>query len=233
MQTMSDDIEKLIKNMKYQYQRMREDYNSQLTAIEAEFENERADILARNAKEIDDLFTEHRVLENTYLTQRQHDEEENAKQLEDVMSQDANKQNEQKIKLETEMQILEKCMEDMKAIYTLNEEKLKFNYEVLYEREGVNKKMMKTLQNRRRRAKITLSEVNKQFRIQSLRFQKNNIQLTNEYKQFTAWFKDLQKKYERFEKSDDNRIKEVWSMNDQEARNLAEKIMHADKVIHL
>ena len=59
------------------------------------------------------------------------------------MSQDANKQNEQKIKLETEMQILEKCMEDMKAIYTLNEEKLKFNYEVLYEREGVNKKMMK------------------------------------------------------------------------------------------
>ena len=167
---MSDDIEKLIKNMKYQYQRMREDYNSQLTAIEAEFENERADILARNAKEIDDLFAEHRLLENEYLNQRQHDEEENAKQLEDVMSQDANKQNEQKIKLETEMQILEKCMEDMKAIYTLNEEKLKFNYEVLYEREGVNTKTKKTLMNRKRRAKITLSEVTKQFRIQSAKF---------------------------------------------------------------
>ena len=77
------------------------------------------------------------------------------------MSQDANKQNEQKIKLETEMQILEKCMEDMKAIYTLNEEKLKFNYEVLFEREGVNKKTKKTLNNRKRRAKITLSEVQK------------------------------------------------------------------------
>lgn len=70
MQTMSDDIEKLIKNMKYQYQRMREDYNNQLKTIEAEFENERADILARNLKEIEDLFTEHRVLENNYLTQR-------------------------------------------------------------------------------------------------------------------------------------------------------------------
>jgi len=102
----------------------------------------------------------------------------------------------------------------MKAIYTLNEEKLKFNYEVLFEREGVNKKMKKTLNNRKRRAKITLGEVTKQFRIQSSTFQKQNIELTNEYKQFTAWFKDLQKKYERFEKSDDNRIKEVWSMND-------------------
>ena len=61
-------------------------------------------------------------------------------------------------------------MEDMKAIYTLNEEKLKFNYEVLYEREGVNKKTMKTLNNRKRRAKITLSEVTKQFRIQSSKF---------------------------------------------------------------
>jgi hypothetical protein len=43
----------------------------------------------------------------------------------------------------------------------------------------------------------------------------------------------LQKRFERFEKADDKRIKEIWSMNDQEARNLVEKIMHADKVIHL
>ena len=149
---------------------MRDDYNKELVAIEQEFDNERADILGRNKKEIEDLFHQHKEIETKYLEQRQADEESNAKALEDVMSQDANKQNEQKIKLETEMQILEKCMEDMKAIYTLNEEKLKFNYEVLFEREGVNKKMMKVLQNRRRRAKITLSEVTKQFRNQSTRY---------------------------------------------------------------
>lgn len=170
MKQMSDDIEKLINNMKHQYTQMRDDYNKELVAIEQEFDNERADILGRNKKEIEDLFHQHKEIETKYLEQRQKDEEDNAKALEDVMSQDANKQNEQKIKLETEMQILEKCMEDMKAIYTLNEEKLKFNYEVLFEREGVNKKMMKVLQNRRRRAKITLSEVTKQFRNQSSRY---------------------------------------------------------------
>ncbi len=37
------------------------------------------------------------------------------------------------------MQILEKCMEDMKAVYKLNEEKLDFNLKVLTERENVNK----------------------------------------------------------------------------------------------
>ena len=68
------------------------------------------------------------------MDKRQQEEAQNAKQLEDVMSQDANKQAEQKIKLETEMQILEKCMEDMKAVYKLNQEKLNFNYDVLNER---------------------------------------------------------------------------------------------------
>jgi dynein regulatory complex protein 1 len=46
---------------------------------------------------------------------------------------------EQKIKLEKEMQTLEKCMEDMKAIFKLNNEKLQFNFRVLKEREIVNK----------------------------------------------------------------------------------------------
>jgi len=60
--------------------------------------------------------------------------------LENQKSSDANNQAEQKIKLEKEMQILEKCMEDMKAVYRLNEEKLEFNTKVLGERSAVNKK---------------------------------------------------------------------------------------------
>lgn len=43
------------------------------------------------------------MVETNFLQKRQEEEALNAKQLEDVMSQDANKQAEQKIKLETEM----------------------------------------------------------------------------------------------------------------------------------
>lgn len=57
--------------------------------------------------------------------------------------------------------------------------------------------------------------------------------MTKAYKTFTRQFKKLQKKYERFEYSDDTRIREIWQMNEQEAKTLVEKIMHADKVIHL
>jgi dynein regulatory complex protein 1 len=58
-------------------------------------------------------------------------QQENAQKLEELRSRDANEQVDQKIQLEKEMQTLEKCMEDMKAIFKLNDQKLKFNYDVL------------------------------------------------------------------------------------------------------
>ena len=68
------------------------------------------------------------------MKKKAEDEESYAKDLELLRTNDANAQADQKIKLEKEMQILEKCMEDMKAVYRLNEEKLEFNHKVLAER---------------------------------------------------------------------------------------------------
>ena len=149
------------------------------------------------------------------------------------MRQDANKQAEQKIKLETEMQILEKCMEDMKAVYKLNQEKLGFNFDVLHERQTVFNKQKKGLKFKQQRDRQKMTEERDLFDVQQTDANNLNIQYTKEYKLFTNEFIKLQQRFEKFEKADDKRIKEIWSMNDREARALVEKIMHADKVIHL
>jgi len=91
-------------------------------------------------------------------------EEEQSRQLENLRSQDANNQAEQKIKLEKEMQILEKCMEDMKAVYRLNEEKLDFNTKVLTERATVNKKTSQLLRLRKRRFQDIVREVKRKYK---------------------------------------------------------------------
>ena len=230
---MSEDIDALIKGMKGQFDDMREHYDQQLSEIEGEFDRERSAILNRNKEEIEDLFQEHKRVETSYLDKRQQEEAQNAKQLEDVMSQDANKQAEQKIKLETEMQILEKCMEDMKAVYKLNQEKLNFNYDVLNERQQVFTKQKKGLKSKLNKDAQRLREEIVQFKNQQTEAKNQNTLYTKEYKLFTNEFIKLQKRFEKFEIADDKRIKEIWSMNDQEARNLVEKIMHADKVNHL
>ncbi len=46
------------------------------------------------------------------------------------------------------MQVLENCMEDMKAVYRLNEEKLFFNLIVLKSRSAVLTKTKKTMKKK-------------------------------------------------------------------------------------
>ena len=131
------------------------------------------------------------------------------------------------------MQILEKCMEDMKAVYRLNEEKLEFNHKVLKEREKVNNNTINSLKTKERRNKDILRTVKEKFERQSKDFQRENIKLTDDYKKFTKQFKELQNKFKRFEKSDENRFNEIWTMNEHEVRALINKIIQADRVIHM
>ena len=131
------------------------------------------------------------------------------------------------------MQILEKCMEDMKAVYRLNEEKLEFNHKVLKEREKVNSNTIAGLKNKDRRSRDILRTVKEKFDTQSKEYQKQNVKLTEDYKKFTKQFKELQNKFKRFEKSDENRFNEIWTMNEHEVRALIQKIIQADRVIHV
>ena len=229
----NDDVDELIKAMRKQFNDMRQDYGDQLSNIEKAFYDERHQVLKRNEDEIKQLFEDHRKLEEHFQKKRGEDEENYAKQLEDLRSKDANDQAEQKIKLEKEMQILEKCMEDMKAVYRLNEEKLEFNHKVLKEREKVNTNTINGLKTKERRNKDILRTVKEKFDKQSKDFTRENIKLTEDYKKFTKQFKELQNKFKRFEKSDENRFNEIWTMNEHEVRALINKIIQADRVIHM
>ena len=191
LKNQNDNIDFLIASMKFQFNQMRTDYSDQLNNIEKAFYDERSQILKNNEDEIRRLFEDHRKTEENFQHKRAQDEENFSKQLEDLRSKDANDQAEQKIKLEKEMQILEKCMEDMKAVYRLNEEKLEFNHKVLKEREKVNSNTITSLKAKDRRNKDILRTVKEKFERQSKDFQNMNIKLTEDYKKFTKQFKEL------------------------------------------
>jgi dynein regulatory complex protein 1 len=76
-------------------------------------------------------------------------------------------------------------MEDMKAVYRLNEEKLDFNNKVLKEREKVNNNTVASLKAKERRNKDILRTVKEKFERQSKEYQRENIKLTDDYKKFT------------------------------------------------
>jgi len=61
------------------------------------------------------------------------------------------------------MQTLEKCMEDMKAIFKLNDEKLTFNFTVLRQREKVNKTTSDNLKKRKGEIMSTVRDEKAKF----------------------------------------------------------------------
>ena len=61
--------------------------------------------------------------------------------LEKLKTQQADTHASTKIRLEKEMQTLQKCMEEMKAVYNLNQEKLDFNFKVLKDKKQTSHTM--------------------------------------------------------------------------------------------
>jgi len=73
-------------------------------------------------------------------------------------------------------------MEDMKAVYKLNQEKLTFNYDVLNERQNVFTKQKKGLRTKKNSDMNKLREEIKQFGIQQTEARNTNTECTQQYK---------------------------------------------------
>merc|ERR1719171_1782806 len=158
--------------------------------------------------------------------------EDDQKQLEAQRVQDAEDFNILKIKLETEIQTLEQQLEEMRATYQLNQEKLDYNYRVLVERDSENTNTIKQQKKKLTRMADILSTLKGRYAREERRYRTENQDLTEEYKRITEQFKDLQSKFQHFEVSDTKRYRDVWQMNEEAVTDLMRKVLQADKIIH-
>ena len=81
---------------------------------------------------------ERRGQEQTYLAEREKRIEENEVQLQHLRRRNMEEYNKIKIKLETDIQILQQQIQQMRATFLLNAEKLEYNFQVSLgvQREG-------------------------------------------------------------------------------------------------
>merc|ERR1719171_768465 len=100
--------------------------------------------------------------------------EDDQKQLEAQRVQDAEDYNILKIKLETEIQTLEQQLEEMRATYQLNQEKLDYNYRVLAERDSENTNTIKQQKKKLTRMADILSNIKQRYAREERRFKQEN-----------------------------------------------------------
>ncbi|XP_045225550.2 dynein regulatory complex protein 1 isoform X3 [Macaca fascicularis] len=130
------------------------------------------------------------------------------------------------------LEILEQQLQQRKAIYQLNQEKLEYNLQVLKKRDEEST-VIKSQQKRKiNRLHDILNNLRSKYAKQIKQFQEENQSLTLDYKRLVLQFKELQKAMRHFALIDDEKFREIWLMNEEEAKDLIARAFDVDRIIH-
>jgi len=137
-----------------------------------------------------------------------------------------------KDKLERDVSTHEQQLQQMKAIYQLNQEKLQYNWEILRNREDENQHMKSQQKRKITKLQDNLNTQRHKLQAQVQQHKQETNQLSEDYERIVQQHKELQIKQRHFNNSDSKRFHEVWKMNFNTVKNLASECLLADRIIH-
>ncbi|EDL37274.1 mCG11631 [Mus musculus] len=189
----SEDITLILERMEEQVKNVMKNFRQELIHIEKAFESERQELLSSNKKKWERALQAHNAKELEYLTNRMKKVEDYEKQLNKQRVWDCEEYNTIKIKLEQDVQILEQQLQQMKATYQLNQEKLEYNFQVLKKRDEESTVIKSQQKRKLNRLHDVVNNLRTKYTKQIRQFQDDNQSLTSDYKRLVTQFKDLQK----------------------------------------
>ncbi|GFO13898.1 dynein regulatory complex protein 1-like [Plakobranchus ocellatus] len=232
LKKMAEDIDLMIERMNEQVDNLGKGQREELEEIERAFVAERNELLEIQKKKWEEKMAFRREKEEENLIARAKRVEDFEQQLQHLRVQDAEEYNMVKIRLETDVQILEQQLQQMRATYQLNQEKLEYNFQVLKKRDDEN-----TITKSQQKRKITrlqdvLNALRQKLAKQEKAYKDENSQLSEDYKRITEQFHDLQRKSKHFLATDAKKFHDIWCMNEEELKVLLKEVLEADRVIH-
>jgi dynein regulatory complex protein 1 len=227
----AEDIDELLRRIRSEFVELQAEYDKELDAIEEAYLEERERIINEHTGEIDGLFETRRNKEVHYKENKQKTEEQYQKEVEDLITRGADQYNKLKIELEMNIQALKQQLEEIRATYQLNTEKLDYNYRVLTELDVEKNAELARYKRRQNKLKAQLNSLVTRFTEMEAADTKTNNDLTEDYRSLTLKYKDLQAKFRHFEIADTTKYDEVWTMHEEEVKDLVDQLLKADKII--
>jgi dynein regulatory complex protein 1 len=226
-----EDVEELLTRIRREFKEMQSEYDKELETIEDAYADERDRMIQDHVNEIDNMFDLRRTKETYYKDTKQKREEQYQRELDDLITKGADQYNKLKIELELNIQTLKQQLEEIRATYQLNTEKLDYNYRVLTELDVEKNAELTRYKRRLTKLKDQLNQLVTKFTEMEAADTKMNHELTEDYRSLTQKYKDLQAKFRHFEVADTNKYDEVWVMHEDEAKDLVDQLLKADKII--
>ena len=227
----SEDVDIMLERMEEQIRSLKKAYREELDNIENAFYTERKELLDSQKEKWKVLTDSRQTKEVEYLDMREGRVNDFETQLQNLRVQDAEEYNMVKIKLETDVQILEQNLQQMKATYQLNQEKLEYNFQVLKKRDEEN-----TITKSQQKRKITrlqdlLNNLKQKLKKQEKSYNDENQTLADDLKRISEQYKELQKKFRHFQATDNKKFNDIWKMNEEQIKELVSDVLSEDQII--
>ena len=227
----SEDVDELLTRIRREFRELQAEYDKELDAIEEAYFEERDRTIAENTAEIDSMFEHRRNKEVIYKEAKAQSEEQYQHDVEQLITKGADDHNKLKIELEMNIQALKQQLEEIRATYQLNTEKLDYNYRVLTELDVEKNAELSRYKRRLNKLKGQLNVLVAKFTEMEAADSKTNHELTEDYRSLTLKYKELQAKFRHFEVADTTKYDEMWTMHEEEVKDLVDQLLKADKII--
>ena len=228
----AEDVDLVLERMEEQAKTLMKAYHEELTQIETSFASERRELVDTQQAEWEAKMKARRGKEKEFLEAREKRIERYEADVQHLRIRNAEEFNRVKIKLENDIQILQQQIQQMKATFQLNAEKLEYNFQVLKKRDEENTVTMSQQKRRITRLQDTLNTLKGKLSKQEKSCQDELQGLMDEYRKNTEQYRELQKKVKHFQTMDEKRFRDVWMMNEEKVHSLATEVANADETIH-
>ncbi|TPX33079.1 hypothetical protein SmJEL517_g03902 [Synchytrium microbalum] len=228
----AEEIDTLLERMEQQYQTFRGTLREESEKIERALVQSQHEMIDENSKEIEGLLEARRSAERNNMDERAIRVDSNLNELENLRTSDSEEYNVVKIKLETDVQVLEQQLQQMRATYQLNTEKLEYNYQVLKKRDEENGTILSAQKRKITRLTDHVNALKSKIAKAERGYAHEQLVLNDDQARITEQLQELARKFRHFQLADQKKYKEVWAMNESVASDLVNKLLQADQIIH-
>eukprot|EP00041_Stephanoeca_diplocostata_P034625 m.1188384 g.1188384 ORF g.1188384 m.1188384 type:complete len:693 (+) comp24553_c0_seq8:188-2266(+) len=225
------DVHTILSTMETKGKSVWQAYRQQLEDIEQAFLAERAELIKLTRNRWTNLAYERRSDESTQAAARLQGISDHEDRMDRLREQDAVEYNAVKAKLTNDIHQLEQQLEQMRATYLLNTEKLDYNYQVLKKRSEENAVTISHQKRKITRTQDSIATLRQKEVKQEKQFQESNASLTEDYRRLTDRFKELQQKARHFQVADMSQYEEVFAMNEENATGVLRELLEVDRVL--
>ncbi|RKO97963.1 hypothetical protein CXG81DRAFT_9548, partial [Caulochytrium protostelioides] len=227
----SEELEKLLARIDEQHKQVRQVIAEEHRSNERAFVQERQEFLSDLKKQMEQLYQDRATLESRIQTERAQRIAGQIQEMQQLRLEDGEDYHMVKIKLETDIQVLEQQLQQMKAMYQLNTEKLEYNYQVLKKREEENGVILSTQKRKITRLTDTLNHLRAKTAKQERQQKQEAQSLSENYVRITSHFAEVRRKNQHFRVADHRRFQDVLDLKREEALAKVRTLMKADRLI--